>query len=383
MTAADTPQAPPVHAIIPAGGAGTRLWPLSRRNHPKFLLDLTGQGRSLLQGTVRRLEPVAASVTVVTGAAHVEAVASQLPDLPAEGLLAEPSPRDSMAAIGLAATLLAKRHGAEAVIGSFAADHTIKDEEAFHDAVRQAALLAQEGWLVTIGIEATGPSSAFGYISSGDALGVAGAPAGRRVLAFTEKPDAVTAARYLAAGGYWWNAGMFVAQAGVLLEHLRRQRPALAAGLDVIATAWDTPSREEVLQLTWPRLEKVAIDHAIAEPVAAEGGVAVVPVDMGWDDVGGFDALTGLVPARQEGAAAGVAVLDRAAHGGAPADVDAVDSQGALVASTTGRRVVLLGVPGLVVVDTPDALLVTTPEHAQDVKGAVERLTATNRTPLL
>lgn len=383
MTAAYPPKALPVHAIVPAGGAGTRLWPLSRRNHPKFLLDLAGQGHSLLQGTVQRLAPLSASVTVVTGAAHVEAVAAQLPDLSADNLLAEPSPRDSMAAIGLAAALLAKRYGGDAVVGSFAADHVIKDEAAFHDAVRQAVLLAQEDWVVAIGVEAAGPSTAFGYIRSGDALEVAGAPAGRQVLAFTEKPDAVTAERYLAAGGYWWNAGMFVAKAGVLLEHLRRQKPALAAGLDVIAAAWQTPSREEVLQLTWPRLERIAIDHAVAEPVAAEGRMAVVPVDMGWDDVGGFAALTGLVPVRQEGLAAGVSVLDRSAHGGVPADVDAVDSPGALVASTTGRRVVLLGVPGLVVVDTPDALLVTTPERAQEVKGAVERLAATGHDSLL
>ncbi|SPT53451.1 Mannose-1-phosphate guanylyltransferase 1 [Actinomyces bovis] len=383
MNAVAAPQVPLIHAIIPAGGAGTRLWPLSRRHHPKFLLDLTGQGRTLLQGTVARLAPLTVSTTIVTGTAHVEAVSTQLPEVPAENILAEPSPRDSMAAIGLAAAVIAKRHGPDTVVGSFAADQTILDESAFQDAVRQAALLAQEGWVVTIGIEASGPSTAFGYIRSGEALDVAGAPAGRRVLGFTEKPDAATAAKYLVTGDYRWNAGMFVVKAGVLLEHLRRHRPALAAGLEVIATAWDTPSRTQVLELTWQGLEKIAIDHAIAEPVAAEGGVAVVPAAMGWNDVGGFEALTGLVAAVPDGAAAGVAVLDEAEQGGPAADVDAVGSRGALVASTTGRRVVLLGVPGLVVVDTPDALLVTTPERAQEVKGAVERLAAAGRDELL
>ena len=132
----------PIHAIIPAGGAGTRLWPLSRRARPKFLLDLTGAGRSLLQGTVARLEPVAASISVVTGAAHLAAVADQLPGLPRENLLAEPAPRDSMAAIGLAAAVIAARHGRGAIVGSFAADHAIADEAAFVGAVRQAAALA-------------------------------------------------------------------------------------------------------------------------------------------------------------------------------------------------------------------------------------------------
>lgn len=337
--------APRIHAIIPAGGAGTRLWPLSRRNRPKFLLDLTGTGRTLLQGTVARLEPVADSVTVVTGVAHLDAVAGQLPQVPAANLLAEPSPRDSMAAIGLAAAVIAQRHGRQALVGSFAADHVIADEQAFAQAVLQAAALAQEGWVVTIGIQATGPSTAFGYIHAGQSTAVAGAPDGRVVLGFTEKPDAATAAQYLASGDYRWNAGMFVSRAGVLLDHLARQRPGLAAGVEEIAAAWDTPQREETLARVWPGLEKIAIDHAIAEPVAAAGGVAVVPASMGWDDVGGFDALAELVPARQQGPAAGTAVLDALAEAGQETDVEARGSDGALVASTTGRKVTLLGYP--------------------------------------
>lgn len=373
----------PIHAIIPAGGAGTRLWPLSRRDHPKFLLDLTGAGRTLIQGTVARLEPVAASTTIVTGVAHVAAVADQLPGVPRENLLTEPLPRDSMAAIGLAAAVIAQRNGRDAVVGSFAADQTIADEAAFTGAVRQAAALAREGWVVTIGIEATGPSTAFGYIHAGGPTDVDGAPDGRRVLGFTEKPDAATAAEYLATGDYRWNAGMFVARAGVLLDHLADQKPELAAGIEAIAAAWDTPEREEVLAANWPGLEKIAIDHAIAEPVAAAGGVATVPAAMGWDDVGGFDALSELVAPRTEGPAADVAVLDGTAEGGPAADVEAVGSEGALVASTTGRRVVLLGVPGIVVADTPDALLITTPASGQQVKGVVDRLKAEGRDALL
>ena len=387
--------APAIHAIIPAGGAGTRLWPLSRRHRPKFLLDLTGAGHSLLQDTVERLAPVTATTTVVTGVAHIAAVADQLPSIPRDNLLAEPSPRDSMAAIGLAAAVIARRHGRDAVVGSFAADHTVADRAAFADAVRQAARLAEQGWVVTIGIEATGPSTAFGYIHAGDPTDVPGAPDGRRVLGFTEKPDADTAAAYLATGDYRWNAGMFVVRAGVLLDHLAELRPQLAQGIEAIAAVWDAPEREEVLAERWPALEKIAIDHAIAEPVAAAGGVATVPVSMGWNDVGGFDALTDLVPPRTEGVAAGAGVLD-AVDGSACAgtvdgaalaaphpEVRALDSDGALIASTSGRTVVLLGVPGAVVVDTPDALLVTTPEHAQDVKGVVDALRAAGREDLL
>ena len=387
--------APAIHAIIPAGGAGTRLWPLSRRRRPKFLLDLTGAGRSLLQDTVERLAPLAATTTVVTGAAHIAVVADQLPQVPRDNLLAEPSPRDSMAAIGLAAAVIARRHGRGAVVGSFAADHTVADRTAFADAVRQAALLAEQGWVVTIGIEATGPSTAFGYIHAGDPTDVPGAPDGRRVLGFTEKPDADTAAAYLATGDYRWNAGMFVVRAGVLLDHLAELRPQLAAGIEDIAAAWDTPEREEVLAERWPALEKIAIDHAIAEPVAAAGGVATVPVSMGWNDVGGFDALIGLVAPRNEGPATGAGVLDNingadgaeAVDGSAPeaprADVRAIGSDGALIASTSGRTVVLLGMPGAVVIDTPDALLVTTSEHAQDVKGVVDALSGAGREDLL
>lgn len=387
--------APAIHAIIPAGGAGTRLWPLSRRRRPKFLLDLTGAGRSLLQDTVERLAPLTATTTVVTGVAHIAAVADQLPGIPRDNLLAEPSPRDSMAAIGLAAAVIAHRHGRDAVVGSFAADHTVADRAAFADAVRQAARLAEQGWVVTIGIEATGPSTAFGYIHAGDPTDVPGAPDGRRVLGFTEKPDADTAAAYLATGDYRWNAGMFVVRAGVLLDHLAELRPQLAQGIEAIAAVWDAPEREEVLAERWPALEKIAIDHAIAEPVAAAGGVATVPVSMGWNDVGGFDALTELVPPRTQGPATGAGVLDdtdgSAGTGTAGdavpatprAEIRALDSDGALIASTSGRTVVLLGVPGTVVVDTPDALLVTTPEHAQDVKSVVDALKAAGREDLL
>ncbi len=259
-------------AVIPAGGAGTRLWPLSRSATPKFLLDLTGSGRTLLQQTVDRLEPVAAGrLVVVTGAAHADAVAVQLPDLGSDAVLAEPSPRDSMAAIGLAAAVV-ERRDPDAVIGSFAADHVIADPDPFHEAVRRAAAAAADGWLVTIGITPASPSTGFGYVEVGDPLD--GHDGVHRALEFVEKPDAERARAYVDGGRHRWNAGMFVARPGVLLDLLAEQDPGFAERLRAIAA---DPGR---LAELWPELPRIAIDHAVAEPAAAAGRVVVVPTDL-------------------------------------------------------------------------------------------------------
>ncbi len=347
-------------AVIPAGGVGSRLWPLSRPDRPKFLLDLLGEGQSLLRATVERVAPLASHTMIVTGARYTDAVAGQLPMLGEADIVPEPSPRDSMAAIALAAAILEHRHG-PLVMGSFAADHVIRTPEAFHGAVRAAAKAAQGGKVVTIGITPAGPSEAFGYIEAGDALeGDSGA---LHVEAFTEKPDAETAAAFLATGRYYWNAGMFVVRTDVLLGHLDRLQPAIAHGVRELASAWDGPERAATLERVWPTLTKIAIDHAIAEPVAAEGGVAVVPADIDWQDVGDFDSLAGMLAPRADG----LVVVDRdvaTAH---------VGSDGALVVGGD-KPVVIVGVPNAVVVDAGDALLVTTREAAQQVKSAADAL---------
>ena len=352
-------------AVVPAGGAGTRLWPLSRARHPKFLLDLTGSGRSLLQATVDRLEPLTGDrVVVVTGAAHADAVRGQLPNLAAERVLAEPSPRDSMAAIGLAAAIV-EREDQDAVIGSFAADHVIPDTTAFETVIREAADVARDGHLVTIGIEPTHPATGFGYIRAGDRL--AGAATARHAVEFVEKPDAVRAAEYVASGAFRWNAGMFVVRASVLLDLLGRWHPELAAGVRSIAA---DPSR---LDEVWPGLTKIAIDHAVAEPAADAGHVVVVPAPFAWDDVGDFASLAALLPER--GAGPDLRVL------GELEDVTMIDAGGVVVAAG-GRRVAVVGLDDVVVVDTPDALLVTTRARAQDVKAVVDALKAQGRTDL-
>ncbi|MGY2702421.1 mannose-1-phosphate guanylyltransferase [Nocardioides sp. HB32] len=349
-------------AVIPAGGAGTRLWPLSRSSVPKFLHDLTGSGRTLLQGTVDRLSTVAEDrFLVVTGRPHRDAVLGQLPGVAPERVLAEPSPRDSMAAIGLAAAVL-EREDPEAVMGSFAADHVIPDPEVFADCVRIAADVARDDWLVTLGIEPAFPSSAFGYVHLGDPL--AGHPGAFAVREFVEKPSVRTAAEYLATGDYRWNAGMFIVRPTVLLDLLGRWHPAFAASLRAIAA---DPSRLDEL---WTDLPGIALDHAVAEPAADAGRVVCVPSAFRWEDIGDFDALAGLV-----GDAGRPTVL------GDDDLVRAIDASG-LVVPAAGRLVAVIGLDDVVVVDTPDALLVTTRARAQDVKQVVQRLKESGRAEL-
>ncbi|KAN0065725.1 hypothetical protein ACQY0O_000855 [Thecaphora frezii] len=349
-------------AVVPAGGAGTRLWPLSRESYPKFLLDLTGSGRTLLQSTWDRLLPLAGSsrMMIVTGQAHVKGVSDQLPELLGANILAEPSPKESMAAIGLAAAVLRKRDP-DAVLGSFAADHIISGRDAFESAVTEAVATAKAGYLVTIGIAPSHPSTGFGYIKLGESLELDKAPNARRVTEFKEKPDARTASAYLSTGEYRWNGGMFVVRAQVLLELLKRSVPELHDGLERIAAAWDTPSRQTILSEIWPTLPKIAIDHAVAEPAAKLGKVAVVPATFGWDDVGDFASLADLIPAEEgEARVLGDSKL-----------VITESQAGGLIVPAAGRPIACLGVDDVVVVDTPDALLITTRARSQDVKKIV------------
>ncbi|MDR2381527.1 MAG: hypothetical protein LBE08_10235 [Bifidobacteriaceae bacterium] len=408
--------------IIPAGGAGKRLWPISQPNHPKFLLDLTGSGRTLIQQTWDRLVPLAGAdrMMVVTGAGHRDAVATQLPGLEPANLITEPGPRDSMAAIGLAAAIAQRRWG-DLVVGSFAADHVIKPApgtagdavadrvsaatmssaadagpgrasgaalaaglepegaaglelegaaapgaaaigggEGFAGAVQAAYLAAQEGLIATIGIEPTSASTAYGYISAGDPIGLVGFDQIRFVKAFQEKPDLTTATKYVAAG-YRWNAGMFVFRASVLLRWLGQLHPEFADGIGQLADAWDTAQRGATAKRIWPHLPAVAIDRAIAEPVAALGAMATVPGDFAWSDVGDFDSVAQLVP-------------DGSVQLGAGPPPVLEDSPGALAVSQTTQLVVVAGLPDAVVAVSDGVVLVTRRERAQGVKALADRL---------
>ncbi len=360
-------------AVIPAGGVGTRLWPLSRAAAPKFLHDLTGSGSTLLRATYDRLQPLAGErVLVVTGAAHRAAVCRQLPEISDADLVLESEPKDSGAAIGLAAAILHERDP-DIIMGSFAADQVISPDSLFQDAVREAIHTAAAGKIVTIGIKPTHPSTGFGYIRSGENLSVPGAPSAQAVVEFVEKPSEEVAQEYVDSGEYVWNAGMFVAPVSLMLKHLEANQPELFAGLQEIAKAWDTPERDEVTARVWPTLPKIAIDYAVAEPAAAAGDVAVVPGTFRWDDVGDFASVGRLNSAKE---VKDVTVIGEGAR------VFTENASGVVV-SDTKRVIALIGIKDVVIVDTPDALLVTTKEHSQRVKQAVDALKASGDTDVL
>lgn len=363
------------YAVIPAGGVGSRLWPLSRADAPKFLHDLTGSGRTLLRATWERLAPLAGDqrIMVVTGRAHRAAVEAQIPELADLNVVLESEPKDSTAAIGLAAAILGRREP-DVIIGSFAADHVIGNERRFRIAVEQAVAAAAEGWIATIGITPTEPAIGFGYIDCGGAVSIAGAPSALAVKSFVEKPKLDVAKQYLADGHHLWNAGMFIARADKLLEQIGESDPALLAGLEQLADAWDEPARRgPVVDKVWPSLRKIAIDYTVAEPAAAAGRLVVIPGDFDWDDVGDFASIAKL---HSNGRPNDLAILGENAR-------VLSDASSGIVVTQTGRVISLIGVHDIVVVDTPDALLVTTSQNAQRVKSVVDALKLSGRDEVL
>jgi mannose-1-phosphate guanylyltransferase len=354
------------YCVIPAGGVGSRLWPLSRADAPKFLHDLTGSGQTLLKDTWDRLAPISGEqrIMVVTGRAHRAAVESQLPGLADANVVLESEPRDSTAAIGLAAAILERREPG-VIIGSFAADHVISGEALFRAAVAEAVAAAEAGYIATIGITPTEPAVGFGYIECGRPLEIAGAEHAEEVSSFVEKPDLETARQYVEGGKHLWNAGMFIARADELLAEIGRNKPELHAGLVELAAAWDDPAtRGPAVDRIWPKLEKIAIDYSVAEPAAAAGRLAVIRGHFAWDDVGDFASLAKLNTAGRSGE---LAILGENAR-------VLADASSGIVVSRSNRVISLIGVHDIVVVDTPDALLVTTSEHAQRVKAVVDAL---------
>jgi mannose-1-phosphate guanylyltransferase len=353
-----------LHAVILAGGSGTRLWPLSRAANPKFLHALTGTPATLLQATADRVAPLTDlnRTYVVTGVSHAAAVARQLPELPEENLLIEPAPRDSCAAIGLAASIIQRREPG-AVMGSFASDHLVRDGERFVAVLREAVRGAEQGYLMTVGIRPTHPETGYGYL---ECSGPVGEGPVRRVHEFKEKPSYEVARGYVESGHYFWNASMFVWRVDAFLSELERQQPELHAGLAEIADAWDTPQRDAVLAEAWPSLPKISVDYAVMEGAAAAERVATVPGDFGWNDVGDYHTLGEVLPGDEDGNV----VLDPA---GKP-EVLLVESSGMIVVPESGRLIAALGVQDMIVVDTPDVVLVCPRSRAQEVKRLVDAL---------
>lgn len=345
--------------VIPAGGSGTRLWPLSRATRPKFLLPLTGE-RSLLQQTMDRLRPLASPerTVVVCGPAHAPAIIRQLPDVPETNLLVEPSPKGSGPAIGLAAALIA-RQDPRAVMGSFAADHDVTHPDRFVAAVKTAIAAANEGFLCTIGLTPTRPETGYGYIErSDDVIVTNGTGTAYRAVCFVEKPDLTRATEYVASGRFLWNASMFIWRVETLLTEMRRLMPELYAGLMRICDVWDAPNRDQVVAEVWSGLADATIDQGIMEQAER---VAIVPAELGWSDVGDWHGLGELIERDSVG-------------NSVKGDLVQIESQRCVVWSETGRLVALIGLENTVVVDTPDALLVIDRDRAQEVKQIVNEL---------
>lgn len=345
-------------AIVMAGGSGTRLWPLSRRRSPKQLLALTGE-TSLLQQTVARLGGLLKphDIYVITSQAHVRATQGQLPQLPEDNVLGEPLARSTAVAAALA-TVLARRESDEVAL-VLPADHFVADEGSFAEALQEAARTAERGYLVCLGVVATTPATGFGYIKVGEALH-AGQPTAL-VERFVEKPSAADAKRMLADGGYLWNAGIFAWRVYAYRQAMEKFQPELAAAMDRIAALHRVPGwMSEVREIVEP-VQAISIDVGIAEPAAADGRMAVVPLDAGWSDIGSWSALLEALSTRSGATlVASGEHLDRGServlvHGG-------------------DRLVVTVGLRDIIIVDTPDALLVCARDRAEEIKPVLDEI---------
>ncbi len=354
-----------MYAVIMAGGGGTRLWPLSRADKPKPFLPLVGE-TTLLQATVARLAPLIepADVYIVTDGRYGAIVREQLPDVPAANILAEPMGRNTAAAVAFAAVAIARPMDEVMVV--LPADHAIADEAGFRASLVAAAVRAESGDLVTLGITPTGPETGYGYVLSTGAPVAVGDRASWRVDRFIEKPTVERATELLAGGRASWNAGIFVWRRGSVLDGLRSHARDI---LDALEAA--IAGGPEAIGAAYPSVRATSIDYALMEPASAEGVVAVVPTDVGWSDLGSWAALL-----EARGPEAADRVVTQVLDG---AEVIVVGGHDVLVHAAGGRLVVVVGLGDVIVVDTPDALLVVAKEAAQDVKKVVDTLAAQGR----
>lgn len=355
---------PSFYPVILAGGRGTRFWPLSRKKRAKQMLALDGP-RTMLQQTVQRLAPLATPdrFWIISNTDLRDGIAAQLPKLKKQQIIAEPVGRNTAPAIGLAAFILLKQDP-EAVIGMFPSDHVITNEAKFQKNLRAAVRLAvEDGYIVVIGIRPTRPETGYGYIEAGEKY-----PGGvLRVRRFTEKPNQERAEEFVRAGNYFWNSGMFVwsarTLARALLEHLSETAPYLQD----IAAAYGTRRFESIFRELYPRCENISVDYAVLEPRSAKGehgsNLYCIPAEFGWNDLGSWAAL-------YEHHAAG-----------APDGHNVIQSAHSFTMDATGnyihapdKFVAAVGVNDLIIVETDDALLVTTRDHSQDVGKIVKYL---------
>lgn len=357
------------HSVILAGGRGTRFWPLSRKRRAKQLLALDGK-RTMVQQTIARLLPLAPASRfwVITNQESRREIIRQLPRLPKRQILAEPVGRNTAPAIGLAAFLLLQRDHA-AIIGMFPSDNVIADQARFRQSLGRGIEIAAAGEnIVVLGIRPTRAETGYGYIEAGALL-----PGGaRRVRRFTEKPDGERAAAFLAAGNYFWNSGMFLWSARTLTNALREHLPESARVLEEIAAAFGTRKFAATFRKLYPKCENISVDYALLEPRSAKGETAsnifCLPADFGWNDLGSWRALHEHQLAKHHPPEGNVI------SGSGAFTLDAVENY----ICAPGKFVAAVGVKNLVIVETEDALLVTTRERAQDVAKVVKYLDQKN-----
>jgi mannose-1-phosphate guanylyltransferase len=351
-----------VYVTILAGGSGTRLWPRSRQESPKQLLNLLGD-QSMLQQTIDRVLPLvpAERIYILTGPDHAPLIAGQI-SIPAENILLEPSPRGTGPCLGLAAIKLRQNCGdGQSVMVSLHADHAIGDVERFRAALKAAITTARQGYIVTVGILPDFPATGFGYIERGELLDHTQDHNVYHVVRFAEKPPMEQAQAFVDSGRFYWNAGYFVWTLDGVLDEFRQQLPEMYTQLDEIAAARHSTSEAEVLQRVWSQIKNTTIDVGIMEHARK---VAVVPGDLGWSDIGSWASLHEILPRdAQENV-----VLGEGPHLG-------MDTTNSLIYSD-GKLVATIGMENVIVVNTKDAVLVLSKDRAQDVSALVKELRA-------
>ncbi len=354
------------HAVVIAGGSGTRFWPLSREQKPKQFLAI-GEPQPMLRGTVERVLPLCDwdGVLVVAAHHHGKVIREILPELPEQNLLLEPVARNTAAAIGLAAIQIQSKDP-DGIMFVLPSDHIIQPVSRLRKVLKAACTEAKGGFLVTLGMVPTRPETGYGYIHAGRELRKVGESFPVfEVLGFEEKPDYVQAQEYLKAGDYYWNSGIFAFRAEGILAAFASHMPKLHEGLIEIQRA-AAPQRAEVMRTVFERLESISIDYGVMEKAS---NIHVLPCDFSWSDVGSWAALPDVME-RDE--------LGNVLHG----DVLAIDTHSCVIHSEK-RLVACVGLQNMVVVETPDAILVCPVSEAQRVRSVVESLTKQNRKDLL
>ena len=353
------------YPVILAGGRGTRFWPLSRKRRAKQLLALDGK-QTMIQQTVQRLLPLAAPnhFWIITNEELQAAIARQVPRLPRKQIIAEPVGKNTAPAIGLAAFLL-HRLDPRATIGLFPSDHVIGDEKTYRDVIQRGTEIASAGNnIVVLGIRPTRPETGYGYIESGAPLEMEVL----RVRRFTEKPDVEHATQFVSAGNYFWNSGMFLWSALTLVNALQEHLPKTAALLEEIASVYGTSKFSSIFRKLYPKCENISVDYAVLEPRSAKGeqasNIYCIPADFGWNDLGSWAALHEHHSLKSKSADGNLIASDGSYT---------LNARGNYV-HAPGKFVATVGVDNLVVVETEDALLITSRERSQDVGKVVQYL---------